>query len=503
MKKLFAIILALAIIFAMSATAFAANEEPILLTINGIKDHTYNVYQIYIGKVAEEGDDLVLSNVKYGLNHYPEDGQPGDDVPNVDLNDFLQSTDSANFFRTQLRGTPYAVINEGPINEESITLNVEAGYYLIMDMTNENDLPDGQTKSPIILKVAETTVITSKHASITSQKKVMDKNDTTGEVSLWQDSADYDIGDKVPFQLSVTLPDTLNSYATYPLTFHDSHDAGFDAPENVKVYIQRNGQKLFDIESGYTLHNTCVKRDTCEFGGCKFCVTVDDVRALYTAEGATFVNNDALVVEYTAVLNENAVSGRIGNENHMYVCHPDGHTPIDNVTVLTYQLIVHKVDGADQSPLDGAGFTLQKKVNGAWVDVGDEVFGSANFVWNGLDDGEYKLKETTVPSTYNDIADIVFVIDASHKVNWLADGNYAFEWITAKNTAGTANIFLDKNEQGMVDGILEGTVENHKGAILPETGAEGTFFLITAGTLLVVVAAVFMITRKKMSIYED
>ena len=31
----------------------------------------------------------------------------------------------------------------------------------------------------------------------------------------------------------------------------------------------------------------------------------------------------------------------------------------------------------------------------------------------------------------------------------------------------------------------------------------GLIFLITGGTLLVIVACVFMITRKKMSIYED
>ena len=503
MKKLFAIILSLAIIFAMSATAFAAEEDTFALTINGIKDHTYNVYQIYTGDVAEEGDTLVLSNVKYGKNHYPADGEIGDAVPDADLKDFLNSADPANFFRTQLTGEPYAVINSGDVNDDTVTLNVEPGYYMILDVTGEDDLPDGQTKSIVILKVAESTTITSKHASIMSYKKVMDKNDTTGEVSQWQDSADYDIGDDVPFQLSVTLPATLNAHDTYALTFHDSHDAGFDAPANVKVYIQRGTEKLFDVTTGYTLHNECIKKDTCEFGGCDFCVEVTDVKALYTAQGVDFVKDDILVVEYTAVLNEEAVSGRVGNENHMYVCHPDGHTPIDSVTVLTYELTISKIDGTTQNPLNGAGFTLQKKVNGVWVDVGTEVIGSDKFTWSGLDDGEYQLIETTVPSTYNDIANIVFVIEASHKVTWLADGNYAFEWITAKNTDGTANIFLDKNADGLVDGILEGNVENYKGAVLPETGAEGTFMLITFGTILVVVATVFMITRKKMSIYED
>ena len=60
---------------------------------------------------------------------------------------------------------------------------------------------------------------------------------------------------------------------------------------------------------------------------------------------------------------------------------------------------------------------------------------------------------------------------------------------------------------GNIDNIELGRIQkdivNKTGTVLPETGAEGTFFLITGSTLLVMVAAVFMITRKKMSIYED
>lgn len=39
----------------------------------------------------------------------------------------------------------------------------------------------------------------AKDLNPTSEKKVMDVNDTEGTKTGWQDSADYDIGDKVPF----------------------------------------------------------------------------------------------------------------------------------------------------------------------------------------------------------------------------------------------------------------------------------------------------------------
>ena len=103
---------------------------------------------------------------------------------------------------------------------------------------------------------------------------------------------------------------------------------------------------------------------------------------------------------------------------------------------------------------------------------------------------------------YNSLADIEFIVDATHATDWEKGTNAAFYNLIAKDAAGKT-IFADQDANGLEDGILEGNVENHKGAVLPETGAEGTFMLITGGTLLAMVAVVFMITRKKMSIYED
>jgi LPXTG-motif cell wall-anchored protein len=46
-------------------------------------------------------------------------------------------------------------------------------------------------------------------------------------------------------------------------------------------------------------------------------------------------------------------------------------------------------------------------------------------------------------------------------------------------------------------------VHNSKGVVLPSTGGEGTFWLITIGTLMAIGFAVFLITNKKMSVYTD
>ena len=261
MKKLVTILLALAMILSLSITAFAADNDPIQLTVNGIKDHTYDVYQIYTADVYKNDDGvLVLSNVKYGLNHYPIGGATGDDVPEADLKDFQNSANPSNYFTTQIRNedTPYATINKDS-NEESVTLTVDPGYYMIVDTTDEDALIAGDTRSHIILKVAETTTVTSKHATISSTKKVADKNESTDGAeweAVWDDSADYSIGDPVPFRLTCTLPATMNGYGTYPLVFHDKQAAGFDTPVISKVYIVRNNAELFATDS-YTLGGGC------------------------------------------------------------------------------------------------------------------------------------------------------------------------------------------------------------------------------------------------------
>jgi fimbrial isopeptide formation D2 family protein/LPXTG-motif cell wall-anchored protein len=529
MKKLTALVLALMLVLSMALSVSA--EETFTITIPAGDTHQYEIYQIFTGKVSQENDKTILTDVLYGMNYYPHDGTFGGAVSQKDLEDFMSLQDPVGYLDTAISGDPmFKEVNKTEKADTISIADVPAGYYLIEDVTSEEDLVDGETLSQVILYILDDIAIASKHALITSEKLVYDVNDSgldpAGEG--WFDAADHDIGDDVPFQLSVTIPSTYSTYEDYTLTFHDVLSAGFDAPDNADdftVYILK-ADNITKIEipqanggaSGFTYHRGCSKRDTCEFEGlCSFNVTIGDLNDLYGTR--TFAEGDKLIVEYTAKLNSNAHIGKDSNqahnENGMYVCHPDGHTPKDYVRVLTYKLTINKIDGADQQPLTGAGFTLYKMdKDGTYnpVAVGENTEGApifelagsgmTTFTWTGIDGGRYKLVETTVPAGYNSLADIEFIVDATHATNWEKGTNAAFYNLIAKDAAGKT-VFADQDANGLEDGILEGNVENHKGAALPETGAEGTFFLITGSTLLVMVAAVFMITRKKMSIYED
>ena len=86
----------------------------------------------------------------------------------------------------------------------------------------------------------------------TVEKNLKDINDTTGETTGWQDSADYDINDSVPFQLTATLPDNLASYDEYYLELSDTLSTGFTYNKDAKVYLV-NGTEKTDITSSFTI----------------------------------------------------------------------------------------------------------------------------------------------------------------------------------------------------------------------------------------------------------
>ena len=70
-----------------------------------------------------------------------------------------------------------------------------------------------------------------------SEKKIKDVNDTTGIKTDWQDSADYDIGDEIPYRLWARLADNVTDYKTYHITFHDTMDPSLDFKEIKSVMV--------------------------------------------------------------------------------------------------------------------------------------------------------------------------------------------------------------------------------------------------------------------------
>lgn len=387
------------------------------------------------------------------------------------------------------------------------TKTIVQGYWMFIDVTN---ISDYDANSLVIIDTAgeEAITINPKTALPTVEKKVKDIEDTEDSNILdneWHDTADHDIGDLVPFKLTATLPGNLQSYKTYKIVFHDTFESGFTFDESsVKVLMYDTKHRAdadFDL-------NDSIKDVTSSFvlnvnpEDCTFEIGCENVLAI---EGVT--KDTAFVVYYEATLNENAVIGGNGNSNSAYLefsnnaydATKTGKTENDTVTVYTYQLVINKIDDEGHA-LKGAVFALYKKVLGQadLVEIAIDTTITADtvrFVWSGLDDGDYILKEVEHPEGYNAMDDVEFAIVANHSEN--AEGNRAI------NSLDGGKMGAGETADGVFTGVIENDIVNHTGIALPETGAEGTFMLIAGGSALVILAAVFMITRKKMSVYED
>ena len=486
MKRITAIVLALIMVLSLATVAFAAEETTISVAEGD--DRTYAVYQIFVGDL--DGDTLF--NVKWGKNGTGTEGNAVSKETLDALAALSNATDRDKLAEIEKlvnmgQGTqPFGTVN----SENSLT--VPTGYYIIVD---QGAVAAGEAYSLNLVKVVGPTTITPKVGEVTGDKKVDDENDSEADDAQteaiegedgknWQDSADYDIGDEVPFLLTGTLPSNYADYKNYYYCFHDVQSAGLSFVEDsVRVYVDD-----VQITAGFEVVTECQD-------GCTFEVKFADLKTIAAVNA-----NSVITVEYVSVLNETAAVDANGNANAMtleYSNNPNGEgtgkTTSDKVVVFSYNIVINKVDGQSKEALKGAGFTLYKKnATGEWIAVGEELKGTdmTTFQWKGLDDGQYKLSETTTPAGYNTMADLEFTITAAH------EGESADAKLTV----------LDGGSLGAGDittGTITKDIDNNWGTVLPETGAMGTMLFILSGSVLTVAAVVFLVTRKKMSIYED
>lgn len=368
---------------------------------------------------------------------------------------------------------------------------VAQGYYLIAEteLTGTND-----SRSLVMLSTAghRNITVSSKEGVPTLKKTILEKNDSTG-ASAWGAAADHDIGDKVSFRLTGTLPDNYANYKTYKYIFHDTLGAGLKLDEST---IKVTGSAKGELAAGqFTVRTT-------SSDGCTFEVEIPDLKAAGIAAGET------ITVEYKAELLTTAAIGAAGNENKAllefsndpYDETKTGKTPEDKVIDFTYKLIVNKVD-KDQNPLAGANFELQKLVNGSYATyktiavTGDQT--QFNFV--GLDAGKYKLVETKVPAGYNKAADV------------------EFEVVSGTDESGALNLLQVKNGEtvlstGAADATFTATVSsgemstkvvNKTGIHLPSTGGMGVYLLYGLGGVALVGGTGLIVMKKKRGGSEE
>lgn len=368
--------------------------------------------------------------------------------------------------------------------------DIQAGYYMIIQTNAASDNAYSVAVVSTAYAGENGLTVTLKRDVPKLTKKVKDVNDSTGDKTDWQDSADYDVNDYVPFQLTGTMPKNIAAYTTYAYTFHDTMSEGLtfvnDKDHPVKVYAV-NGETKTEIKTGYDVVATGLASNE------TFNVKFADLKLAEDAKGAaiTINGNTKIVVEYYGQLNEQSKIGAEGNPNRAYLEYENnpeaegegtGKTPEDKVIVFTYEVDINKVD-KDSAALEGATFLLEKKnSNGEWVKVAEleatQNGTSYTSKFQRVDDGTYRLTETKAPAGYTPIAPKEFTISAMHSVESDKPELTKFE-ITG----------LTDNKIENTEGTASADIVNTKGSELPSTGGMGTTILYAAGAAIVLVAA--------------
>lgn len=504
-KKFLRVVMAVGVIGAILLSSFAglgtaSAKETYELTINntGKTQHQFEVYQIFKGDLSKDGQ--ILSNIKWGQgvkgDAQAQLGEAQDKAEALSRGGEAEAAKFAQEVKPHLDKPSKEVTIEA--GGKQVVSGLEAGYYMIIDKAKTQSGKEAAYTAHI-LKVVGNTEVKTKLDVPTVEKKVKDINDTEeAKAGAWQDSADYDIGDKIPYQLKGTLPGNYDKYEKYHYEFIDTMSKGLTLDEeSVKVYVDNNGQ---DIKQ-YAIIDIQKAGD----GQTTLSVKFEDLKDVAKKSGFDIKASSKIIVEYQATLNDQAVIGANGNPNEVYLKYSNnpnkdgdgdyGETPRDKNIVFTYTVRINKLNEQNR-PLEGAEFTLFKKLkDGKEKEITAKVIqgkeGKLNkFEFKGLDDGTYVLRETKVPDGYNKIQDIAFKIEATHDEK---SDDPKLTHLTAKTLKGGQLEFTRMPDTD----TLSTDVINKKGITLPQTGGMGTGLLYVVGIVLVVSAGFLRYTGRK------
>lgn len=462
-KKLFAALLAAALVLAMAVPAFAVtNATKGSITIsNTVKDETYTIYRMfkldsynaesntysYTVESAWEG----FFKTGAGGNYITLDGQNHPTWTAADEND---STTVAAFAKAALawakqKGIQSAGTQEG--NGSSITFsNLDLGYYLVdsslgalcgLNTTNPDATIKEKNEKPEIKKEVQT---------------------SAGD---WSSENNAKIGDTVEYKVEIKVADGAQKY-----TVTDTMSKGLTF-NNSSLKVTANDA----VTTDYTLTST----------------TNGFTLVLPETYVSTLTKGTTIIVTYNATLNKDAVIDGDGNANEVKLSYGNHQNTVPSkVTTKSYQFDLVKVDGTTNKLLDGAEFELADgetklsfvkdtagnyRVAAAGEDGATTTItvkgGKVNIY--GLAGKTYTLTETKAPGGYNKLV-------TSETVN-LADGSKTHATIVG-------SVYKD-------GGVV---VENHAGTVLPSTGGMGTTLFYVIGGGLMVAAVVLLVTKKRM-----
>lgn len=512
MKKLSALTLAVVMMLAMTVTAFAQDVKPTApdaddatVTVkNASKGITYTIYQIFDATVTADGKGISYQVMASKKDKALPSGFSVDGAGNVSGPKEL-TEDQAKALKD------YGVkLAEATSDGSELTFSgLPYGYYIVT--TNQGDQKvtvDSTTPNATIFDKNSTTPTVP-----------VDPEDPNKKLGKTVDDADVYIGQEVTYTLTLntsnfegagesakkiaayTITDTLPSYLTVNYT---------NAVQSITV---KEGEKVTSITKQFDSKTKQIEIPWVDSTG----------KSLYN-------NGAVLTIVYKATVNDN-IKINAAEKNEVTfswktlkgdgTSEPSQTTIKDEVEIYTYALALQKTDGTN--PLAGATFTLNgyevKKVkDGHYKIAGIKTGASEEMVCDatgllvvegvaqkvggdGADkdtDIEYEFTEVKAPEGYNKLTET-----AKGKAQKLAT-----EVITTEKTVyfdGEGNIVdetqAEKSEKSIETNLSKTAfvVVNNAGTELPATGGIGTTIFYVGGGILVAVALILLVTKKRMS----
>ncbi len=487
-KKLFALTVALILALALAMPAMAAK----ITITNSVENETYKVYKIFDVTKAENATDesgyayTISSTSEWynTVNTYAADEDNGltltasttSGVYNVTVDKLkFDAADFATTLSGAMNGKTVTAEGVGTGAALDITVN-DAGYYFV----------DTSLGSLCSLLTSDQSVTLVEKNSIPSLEKYVQEDSAVGnDAEGWQKAATAEYGQSVEFWLSVNTG-TNEALAA-------DNKTGVDADYVITDEIPAN--MTLDVDNGNYVTISGWNKGT------DFTETYDEgilTITLKQTKLATLGEDADIEIYYSATLTNTAVAGTV--ETNTATLSYKEQTDEDSATVVTYNLggdangyTITKVDGKDDTtPLAGVKFILKNETTGkyatfntdtwkltGWVTEEDDATelvtnDQGHIVAYGLDADTYILKETETLQGYNLLDD---TITAVIKENGEVEYKYSSSETPADNSI---------------------TIVNESGGLLPSTGGIGTTIFYTLGGLLVVGAAVLLVTKKRV-----
>lgn len=500
-KKFVSLLLTLVMVFAMASTTFAEQEGTLTdgsITINdAVPGQTYNAYQIlYLESYSPEvinNDGTVAKKGAYAYkanSAWEEWLRKQTSFVSFDAQGYVtwvDGADAAEFAKlAQAEATkagsvitPDATATapeaaSGNTYSTVTFIDLKLGYYLVD--TTLGSLCSLDTTNPSV-------VMEEKNEVPVPEKTV--KEDSTGK---YGDSNTAQIGDTVEFMTVIHAKKGAQNYK-----LHDQMEPGLTLNQD-SITVQE-GDKILEKNTDYTVaFEVSCKDKSGKDTTCDFEIT-------FTQSYLDTITDDTdIVVTYTAVLNENAEIADATNDNDTRLDYGDNsHSEWDKTTTKTFLFDIIKTDSS------------LKVLNGAKFELYDAQTGGNKIALVKVSDGVYRVATTAEKNADGFVSAVIEAGRATVKgldadtIYWLeeieapAGYNKLPGRVEVKIENSNLTTAMDKEEDTWTkdDGGVQ--ITNNTGAELPSTGGMGTTIFYILGSILILVAIVLLIVRKRMS----